>query len=60
MAEIQAQRDERLALYQQQKLDELRASDEARHQEDFRKRVIEEARRKLLEEHATALVCNAC
>jgi len=56
MAEIAAQRDERVALYQAQKLAELEAVEEAKRADEFRKRVVEEARRKMLQEHAAALV----
>jgi len=56
MAEIASQRDERLALYEAQKVEEMRAAEDARRREEFKRRVIEEARRTMLAEHAAALV----
>lgn len=56
MAEIQSQRDERLALFQAQKMDELKALEEEKRKEEFKKQVIAEARQRMLEEHAAALV----
>jgi pantothenate synthetase len=56
MAEIAAQRDERLALFEAQKMEEVRMAEESKKREEFKKRVIEEARRKMLAEHAAALV----
>lgn len=56
MAEVQSQRDDKMAMFQAAKMAELREMEEARRKEDFRKRVVEEARRKLLEEHAAVLV----
>lgn len=55
MAEIASQRELKSALYEQQKLEEMRAVEEGRRREEFKRRVIEEARRKLLEEHASKL-----
>ena len=53
--EIAMQRELKVSLYEQQKLEEVRALEEAKRREEFKRRVIEEARRKLLEEHATRL-----
>lgn len=55
MEEIKVQRDQRVAMFQAEKLEELRAADESRRKEEFRRRVVQEARRKMLEEHAAAL-----
>lgn len=55
MGEIRVQRDEKLAMYQAEKMEELKTLEEGKRKEEFRKRVIEEARRKLLEEHAANL-----
>ncbi len=55
-AEIAEQRELKTALYQQQKLEEVKAFEEAQRREEFKRRVVEEARRKLLEEHAAILV----
>jgi hypothetical protein len=56
LSEVNAQRESKTALFEAQKVEELRILEEAKRREEFRKRVIEEARRKLLEEHATKLV----
>jgi len=42
-------------LFEEQKLAEIKFTDEARKKDEFRKRVVAEARRKLLEEHAVKL-----
>jgi len=55
LAEVNAQREHKTALYEAQKLEEMRLLEEARRRDDFKRRIIEEARRKLLEEHATKL-----
>lgn len=55
MQEVKMQRDERVALYQAQKLMEIQVLEEAKRKDEFRKRVIQEARRKLLQEHAANL-----
>jgi hypothetical protein len=55
IAEIAASRDEKMALYQRQKLEELEALEAARRKDELRKRIVREARRKLLEEHAAVL-----
>jgi hypothetical protein len=48
-----------LALYEAQKVEEMRAAEDARRREEFKRRVIEEARRTMLAEHAAALVSSA-
>jgi hypothetical protein len=54
-AEIAVQKELKASLFEQQKLDEMRALEEGKRREDFKNRVIEEARRKLLQEHASKL-----
>ena len=53
--EVAEQRDIKQAMYAQQKLEEVVAMEKAAKAEEFRKVVIAEARRKLLEEHASKL-----
>ena len=54
-AEVQAQKDVKNRLFEEQKLAEIKFMDDARKKEEFRRRVIAEARRKLLQEHAVKL-----
>lgn len=56
MAEIALQRDEKQALFEQQKLAEAAELDAARSKDAFRAQVVEAARRQLLKEHAAVLV----
>ncbi len=53
--EVAAQRDIRQHLFAAQKLEEVRATEEAAKAEEFKKRVVAEARRRLLNEHAAVL-----
>jgi hypothetical protein len=55
MTLIEKQKDERNSLYQQERVAEQMAIQEANEREEYRKRVIQEARRRLLEEHASRL-----
>jgi len=53
--EVAQQRDLRLKLFEEQKLEEMRFAEEGKKREEFKRRVVAEARRKLLQEHAAAL-----
>lgn len=55
MTLIEQQKDQRKYLYEQEKADEARRIKEANDREDYRKMVIAEARKRLLEEHAERL-----
>ena len=55
MSLIEKQKDERKSLYEQERAQELRMHQEAMDREAYRKQVIQEARKRLLEEHATKL-----
>jgi hypothetical protein len=55
MTLIEKQKEERKSLYEQERADELRSHQEALDREEYRKRVIQEARKRLLEEHAAKL-----
>lgn len=55
MAEIASARDEKIALYQKQKLEEMEALEEARRKDAMKKKVVQEARRRILQEHAAVL-----
>merc|ERR1719181_942688 len=52
---IQAQRDERLRMYEQEKASELADVAAVREAEEYKARVVAEARRRLLAEHASRL-----
>jgi hypothetical protein len=54
-AEVAAQRDVRQQLFAAQKLEEVRAAEAAAKADEFKRRVIAEARRRLLQEHAAVL-----
>ncbi len=56
MSLIERQRSDRKSMYDQERAAEAAAIDEANQREDYRKRVIQEARKRLLEEHAAKLV----
>lgn len=56
MAEIAQQRDYKAALYEAQRLKEIEELEEAKRKEEYKRKIIAEARRKLLEEHASVLV----
>jgi hypothetical protein len=55
MSLIEQQKDQRKYLYEQEKADEARKIQEANDREEYRKMVIAEARKRLLEEHADRL-----
>lgn len=55
MSLIEQQKDERKHLYEAERAQEQATMREAAEREEYRKRVIQEARRRLLEEHATRL-----
>jgi hypothetical protein len=55
MSGIERQKEERKALYERERGEELRSRQEAEDRENYRKQVIQEARKRLLEEHATKL-----
>lgn len=54
-ADIRAQKDQRQAMYRQEKEAQVRQRQEEQEDEDFKQRVIEAARLRLLKEHAQAL-----
>lgn len=54
-AEVESQRSLNQHLFEAQKLEEARVVDEAKRREAFKRQVIDEARRRLLQEHAVAL-----
>jgi hypothetical protein len=55
MSLIERQKQERKHLYEQEKQEEARALREAQEREEYRKMVVREARKRLLEEHAARL-----
>lgn len=55
MSLVERQRLDRKSMYEQEKLGELQQLEEARNREEYRKKVIQEARRRLLQEHAQKL-----
>eukprot|EP01033_Poteriospumella_lacustris_P003236 gene3234-2383_t len=55
MSLIERQKDERRHLYEREREEEARVLREAQEREEYRKRVIQEARKRLLEEHASRL-----
>lgn len=55
MSLIERQKDERKHLYEREREEEARVLREAQDREEYRKRVIQEARKRLLEEHASKL-----
>lgn len=55
MSLIAVQSNERRAMYEKERADEQAAIEEANRREEYRKRVIQEARKRLLEEHAEKL-----
>ncbi len=52
---VEEQRTQRKAMYDEEKEGELAASQEAARREEYRKQVISEARKRLVEEHANRL-----
>eukprot|EP01039_Chlorochromonas_danica_P008487 gene8487-9354_t len=55
MSHIERQKEERRSLYEQERASEQIALREIQEREDYRKKVIQEARKRLLEEHASRL-----
>lgn len=55
MALIEKQKDERKYLYNKEREEDARLQQEAAEREEYRQRVIREARKRLLEEHASKL-----
>lgn len=55
MTLVERQKQERKHLYQQEKQDEAKLLKEAQDREEYRKMVVREARKRLLEEHAARL-----
>lgn len=55
MVLIEQQAKQRRAMYEEEKQDELEATEEANRREEYRKAVIQEARKRLLEEHGQKL-----
>jgi hypothetical protein len=55
MSLIERQKDERKYLYEKEREEEARLMKEAQDREEYRKQVIQEARKRLLEEHASRL-----
>lgn len=55
MVLIEQQRQQRKSMYDQEKADELAFAQEAARREEYRKKVIQEARKRLIEEHAARL-----
>lgn len=55
MSAIEKQRHERMSLVEQEKAIELAEREDLKAKEDYRKKVIQEARKRLLEEHAAKL-----
>lgn len=55
MTMIEKQKDERKYLFDQERAEEMRLQQEALDREEYRKRVIQEARNRLLQEHAERL-----
>ena len=55
MTLIERQRQDKRAMYDQERMQEMSESEEARKREEYRKKVIQEARKRLLEEHASRL-----
>lgn len=55
MSLIERQKEQRKALYEQERAQELKAHQDSLDREAYRKQVILEARRRLLEEHASRL-----
>jgi len=53
--QVKDQADNRAAMYEQEKAAELEARQRLKDEEDFKARVVEEARRRLLQEHARKL-----
>lgn len=52
---IATQAQQRRAMYEEEKIEEVAANEEAQRREDYRKAVIKEARARLLEEHSAKL-----
>ena len=55
MNQVEKQRQGKKILYDAERAAELAFAEEAERREQYRKQVIQEARRRLLEEHATRL-----
>jgi hypothetical protein len=55
MTLIAHQAEQRRAMYEEEKIEEVAANEEAQRREEYRKMVIQEARKRLLEEHAAKL-----
>ena len=55
MVLVEQQRTQRRAMYDEEKEGELAATQEAARREDYRKQVIAEAKKRLLDEHAARL-----
>ena len=55
MTQVEKQRQGKKQLYDAERAAELAFAEEAERREGYRKQVIQEARRRLLEEHATKL-----
>eukprot|EP01036_Dinobryon_divergens_P027471 gene27471-36249_t len=55
MTLVEKQRQERKNMYEQERSQEMASLDEAARREEYRKKVITEARKRLLEEHAARL-----
>ena len=55
MTLVEKQRLERKSMYEQERSQEMASLDEAARREEYRKKVITEARKRLLEEHAARL-----
>ena len=55
MTLVEKQRLERKSMYEQERSQEMASLDEAARREEYRKKVIAEARKRLLEEHAARL-----
>ena len=55
MVLVEEQRNQRKAMYDEEKEQELDAAQEAGRREDYRKQVIAEARKRLIEEHSRRL-----
>eukprot|EP00605_Chrysophyceae_sp_TOSAG23-4_P000784 GSChrysophyteH1.ASY1.ANO1.873.1 assembled CDS len=52
---IAQQANQRRAMYEEEKVEEVRANEEAQRREAYRKMVIQEARKRLIEEHSQKL-----
>lgn len=55
MSLIEKQRLDKKSMYDQERFQEMSEAEDSRKREEYRKRVIQEARKRLLEEHATKL-----